>query len=711
LSYSTRTMKGESCLRGYYLGGGAITSTALLKQQLVVAVKSSLLLYSLQNSSLLHVQDVGTSQVTGISVSPCNQQQLLVTTADGCLVVWDMTDWMEMRRARVGSSISHLLVSQSKEHVFVVTRETEQEKAVTRIKKLSATDLSHVSDILIIRKPCHNFTISHCGAFILYTRDSRVRVINTHTCATFTRHTHTSNLCTAAIHPNRNIAAVGDSEGKLCILEDWNVKGCEKVATHHWHANAASSLSFAPRSDVLFSGGAESVLVKWLDGEPQFLPRIGAGIRKVLCPESGDTVVLVTEDSMIHVVSLNTWTVKFRICNVLRRGEESSGCNSISAQDTSLLFNSTPGKLQMFDLETRKHKASIDVTLQNLVTSHDRNKKPVYIDITHFKLSADGAWLATVERRDDGFVTPESRLKFWNSEEGTFVLATCIEPPHNKVVTSLTVGYTDLHTAVTTSNDCIVKIWQTNDDKTWVQSHAMKHRHMPAYCSVISRDGSILAVGYKGIVVLYTSQDWEVKAEIVQPINRLEGMFLSGYHLLTSARDMLSVWDLTSLSLSWQVSAAVSHVTQLPDKKFLAFVSRKSVTDAYVFSLESCSPIAVHKFMCPGRVAGAAVIAGCEDAPFAGEGVVVLTTEQELYKLSDTPPPPIALSRVEEEGDIASIFTQLLKISDIKTHQQPDIREDLSASKAASILDVSCSHLPPVSAICSNVLADFLPAK
>ena len=45
----------------------------------------------------------------------------------------------------------------------------------------------------------------------------------------------------------------------------------------HWHANQVGGMGFAPRSDVLFSGGAESVLVKWLDGQPQFLPRIGGG--------------------------------------------------------------------------------------------------------------------------------------------------------------------------------------------------------------------------------------------------------------------------------------------------------------------------------------------------------------------------------------------------------------------------------------------------
>ena len=44
-----------------------------------------------------------------------------------------------------------------------------------------------------------------------------------------------------------------------------------------------------------------------------------SGIQHVLCPESGDIVVLVTEDTALHIVSLNTWSVKFKLCNILKR--------------------------------------------------------------------------------------------------------------------------------------------------------------------------------------------------------------------------------------------------------------------------------------------------------------------------------------------------------------------------------------------------------
>ena len=105
---------------------------------------------------------------------------------------------------------------------------SESGNMITTIQKHCAATLVHISNSLTIKKPCDNFRISSCGTFILFTRDTRVRVINTRTCATFTRFTHDTELCAVALHPTRNLAAVADVNGKICFLNDWIVKVC------HW---------------------------------------------------------------------------------------------------------------------------------------------------------------------------------------------------------------------------------------------------------------------------------------------------------------------------------------------------------------------------------------------------------------------------------------------------------------------------------------------
>ena len=141
----------------------------------------------------------------------------------------------------------------------------------------------------------------------------------------------------------------------------------------------------------------------------------------------------------------------------------------------------------------------------------------------------------TVERRDDGYVTPECKLKFWRLEEasGLYELCTHVDTPHTKEILSLnlsvvgscytgtthtsthmTVGYfvTCFHnlelpksphfpsrlplllSAITTSKDCTAKIWQCpvegaafeeieeeEEDadiyKEWRMVHKLSHRN------------------------------------------------------------------------------------------------------------------------------------------------------------------------------------------------------------------------------------------
>ena len=312
-------------------------------------------------------------------------------------------------------------------------------------------------------------------------------------------------------------------------------------------------------------------------------------------------------------------------------------------------------------------------------------------------------WLVTVERRDDGFLTPESRLKFWSRDcDEKFSMKTCFDPPHNKVVTSLALGQTTQPTAVTTSTDLSAKVWMcAGNGNSWSLAKTLKHRNGPSFTSAISGDGSVLAVAYKGVIVVYSTHDWEIEAEIPQNISRIGQVFLAGYYLLTTAKDLISVWDLTSLSLCLEISAKVNYIVSLPDKTFLAFVSRKSVTDAFLFGLKSAVPLAVHKFVCPGLVTGASLV---------GETVIVLNSEQELYTLSLAPPPPLATSP-REHVDTATVFTQLLKLKISPSTEQTEVKYNSSASKALAILDVSSHVLPPVSSICANVLSDLLPSK
>ena len=332
--------------------------------------------------------------------------------------------------------------------------------------------------------------------------------------------------------------------------------------------------------------------------------------------------------------------------------------------------------------------------------------------------------MITLERRDDGYVTPECRLKFWgrsNSDTLVYTLHTTIESPHTKYVTSLDLGLavTQL-TAVTTSNDSHVKLWQHNnvlevkeeesedeDEQKvkpidqWQMKHVVTYQSLPSYCSTFSADGTILCVAYKGVLVLYCCDSFDIKAQIDHPINRVSQMFLSGFYLVSSAKDLLSVWDLRSLSLWWQASSSLSYVLQLPKQLFIAFISRKRLTDAYVFHPESSEPLKVHRFVCPGHVKTACLV---------NNKIVMVNNENEVYILDSSIPPPIAVSLIQDDSPVRTVFSELLKISS-KPADQVEIKGLVNVSTVTAILSCPNSAMPPLSNIAGNILSGFLPKK
>ena len=52
-------------VKGHYLGGGAVSHCTLVNDDIHLAVKSHLLVYSTRNATLLHVQKISSSEITG----------------------------------------------------------------------------------------------------------------------------------------------------------------------------------------------------------------------------------------------------------------------------------------------------------------------------------------------------------------------------------------------------------------------------------------------------------------------------------------------------------------------------------------------------------------------------------------------------------------------------------------------------------------------
>lgn len=54
---------------------------------------------------------------------------------------------------------------------------------------------------------------------------------------------------------------------------------------------------------------------------------------------------------------------------------------------------------------------------ENYISPENLNRPNVHTEIECVAFNYDSTWLVTIERRDDGSTTPETRLKFWQFDQ------------------------------------------------------------------------------------------------------------------------------------------------------------------------------------------------------------------------------------------------------------------------------------------------------
>ena len=62
-------------------------------------------------------------------------------------------------------------------------------------------------------------------------------------------------------------------------------------------------------------------------------------------------------------------------------------------------------------------KIQLDIVGENYISPENLDKPLVHTEVERVAFDSEGAWLATVERRDDKETAMEMRLKFWGFDE------------------------------------------------------------------------------------------------------------------------------------------------------------------------------------------------------------------------------------------------------------------------------------------------------
>jgi NET1-associated nuclear protein 1 (U3 small nucleolar RNA-associated protein 17) len=349
--------------------------------------------------------------------------------------------------------------------------------------------------------------------------------------------THQGNtpINVVTCHPEEQIIVTGEILGRMVVWK--NIFSEHPYQTVlHWHHMIVLSLAFSQAGTILYSGGAECVLVKWEMKEraidKNFLPRVSGSIKQIAIDPKRDKLSISIDDNSIQIINSNLNQLKtiqdftsMSPFDLVLNPPFAAGIR-MNPKMQCLALNGRIGHLQFFSMKTMKLLYNVDITMKNVVP-RKRKSNQFSTDVTLMSFSACGKWMATIEMWYDRVNSVDSRLKFWKFHETkqTYALHTQIEQPHASKPIALEFS-TDpqLNICVTTGLDRVVKVWSLeaseeieNPKMIWMLIKQLKYKNLQANCLNFSHDSSLLAVGFGNSLCIWDTDDYALKCALSAP--------------------------------------------------------------------------------------------------------------------------------------------------------------------------------------------------
>ena len=294
----------------------------------IFSVSSGKLVSQLNEASPSTSSEIPPAQITGLFLSPSNSLQLITTSLDGYIRIWDYLEGFVLRTIDCGHPIICATCSNSAainmlDCIFVALLHSGNDnKSTTHIYEISLKRTDARRTKLGRAKGAFMMSISNDGQRLVILSKRRIHIVTLltppananrgqnlmedHFIAFDGFQPKSSDTFSAlSIHPSESYFVTGDSKGQIrywYILTSDNLAqiqtslttSSDKInsyhsiprswtATVHWHAHPVSSLQFTPNGAYLLSGGEEAVLVAWQisSRHREYVPRLGAPIASI----------------------------------------------------------------------------------------------------------------------------------------------------------------------------------------------------------------------------------------------------------------------------------------------------------------------------------------------------------------------------------------------------------------------------------------------
>ncbi|XP_059558517.1 WD repeat-containing protein 75 [Myotis daubentonii] len=588
--------------------------------------------YSTATEECVHVLQGHRNLVTGIQLNPHNHLQLYSCSFDGTIKLWDYLDGILIKTFTVGQKLHALYThARAEDAVFVAIKKEKPDVfqlVSVRLPRSPHQDAEAEEPCLVLdyispSPKCVAFGSQ--GEYVAAVRDFYLSVYffkkkatSRFTLSSSGNRKHAKNNFTCVVcHPKEDCIATGHKDGKIRL---WRGFDDEKKYTYtclHWHHDLVMDLAFSATGGSLLSGGRESVLVEWRDAAEktkEFLPRLGATIEHISVSPAGDLLCTSHSDNKITIIHRNL-EASAVIQGLVRDSSILTGL-MIDPRTKALVLNGKPGHLQFYSLQSDKQLYNLDIVQQEYINDYGL----VQIELTKAAFGCFGAWLATVEQRQEKEGELELQMKLWTYNKKTqgFVLNTKVSMPHEDRITALcfcNAEKSESPTLVTASRDGRFKVWVLADDSDiyreavgWTCDFVGSYHKYQATNCCFSEDGSLLAVSFEETVTIWESETWELRCTFCQRAGHVRHLCFgrltcSKYLLGATENGTLCCWNLLSCALEWSTKLDITVMEPDPRSENVAAVSRSSGgSDLFVFKPSEPRPLYVQRNICSEEV-------------------------------------------------------------------------------------------------------------
>lgn len=559
---------------------------------LIIASHCNLKVLNVSSGECFKTLKGHTSPVVSIQENKKNHLQFLSCSEDGTVIRWDYMSGTAVKtyNLKLKTKVSAFYAPFAEGSWFASTK--IQDTDHHRLYSIPVAGNRTLTKTVAM-KPVHpnpkTVAFGVGGKFIaavygnvLHMRDNITKKFKSH-------QTGERELTCVTCHPSEQLVATGDDTGRVLVWANTLTSNHPTRSIYHWHTLPVADLAFSAEGSYIYSGGGESVLVKWnLNSEnKRVLPRLGLPICFVTASHDNSMIATSHIDNAVQIISAQNNVVQiiqgFSLGHFYGIEDNTVAPAGLlyDPRTSSIVTNGRPGHLQFYKIHEDKQLFSLDIVGRNIM-SQERNTVVINPDVDKAALDHRGIWLATIESRDDSETSLEISLKFWNFELTTqkFTLNTSVFLPHYKKINCIkfrppSTNYKNPHPpmAVTTSDDKHFKLWVLDKVKdgdkivsSWSCESMGYYRDLCPGDVSFSEDGSILAVAFNHVTTLWTPDSTMLKATLFQPKSQnniqqlIFGRNKSSHLLVCHSGSWLIVWNVLTLTVAWSIRCDIQYI-------------------------------------------------------------------------------------------------------------------------------------------------------